>query len=85
MALAGDGAGARQTLAALDAHGRERYVTPIDEAIVRIGLGERDAALDALAAAHEARDTWVPWLQCWALFDPLRDHRRFAALVPNPA
>jgi hypothetical protein len=53
----------------------------VDRAIVRLGLGERDAALGALEAARDERDTWVPWLRCWPLFDELRGTPRFDALA----
>jgi Flp pilus assembly protein TadD len=80
-ARAGDAAGARAALADLDALARTRYVTPVDPAIVLLGLGERDAALDRLDAARAERDTWVPWLRCWPLFDELRGAPRFDALA----
>jgi serine/threonine-protein kinase len=80
-ARSGDRDTARGALATLDALARTRYVTPVDRAIVRLGLGERDAALGALEAARDERDTWVPWLRCWPLFDELRGTPRFDALA----
>jgi hypothetical protein len=80
-ARSGDRDTARGALATLDALARTRYVTPVDRAIVRLGLGERDAALGALEAARDERDTWVPWLRCWPLFDELRGR---PASTPSP-
>jgi predicted Zn-dependent protease len=77
----GDAAGARQALDLLEGQGRVRYVTPVDPAIVLLGLGEREAALARLEAARDERDTWVPWLRCWPLFDELRGEPRFERLV----
>jgi serine/threonine-protein kinase len=76
----GDRAGAARSLAELDAQAADRYVTAVDPAIVLLGLGHHDAAFARLEAAEEARDTWVPWLRCWPLFDEMRDSPRFERL-----
>jgi serine/threonine-protein kinase len=83
-ARAGDHPAAWQYLGALGELAADRYVTPVDPAIVLLGLGERDAAIGELEAAHAARDTWMPWLRCWPIFDDLRDDPRFPALLPGP-
>jgi tetratricopeptide (TPR) repeat protein len=82
-ARGGDRAAARHALATLEAQGRTRYVTPVDPAIVLLALGRHDEALARLEQAHAARDTWVPWLRCWPLFDELRGEGRFERVIPG--
>jgi TolB-like protein len=84
-AVLGDAAAARGALSDLRTLAARRYVTPVDAALVLVALGEHDAAVAEIAAAHEARDPWVPWLRWWPLFDPLREHPGFARLVPGVA
>jgi hypothetical protein len=46
-----------------------------------VALGEHDAALDLLEAAYDARAWEVRLLPVEPLFEPLRSHSRFIALV----
>ena len=65
----------------LQAMGRERYVSPYWPAVVLLGLGDEEAALDALDQACEHRFDWLMALGVEPLFDPVRDHPRFRDLL----
>jgi TolB-like protein/DNA-binding winged helix-turn-helix (wHTH) protein/Flp pilus assembly protein TadD len=75
------GAEAREVLAALAAAGRDRYVPPYASALVHLGLGERQAALEWLERAWEARDVHLLYLPVDPKWDPLRADPRFQALL----
>ena len=57
------------------------YASPYQLATVLAALGDRDAALEALARAADTRDPWVTLLRVDPMLDPLRDDPRLAALV----
>ena len=57
------------------------YVSPIDFAIVHLGLGETDAALDELERAFEAKDAALVYLRTQPGLAPLRAERRFQDLL----
>ena len=79
--VTGRPADARNILAKLDQISRKRYVTHWAQAIIYLGLGQKDIALDWLEKAYEDHDGWMwdmhaqPW---WA---PLRNEPRFQALL----
>jgi serine/threonine-protein kinase len=79
--VTGRPADARNVLAKLDQISRKRYVTHWARAIIYLGLGQKDSALDWLEKACEDHDGWMwdmhaqPW---WA---PLRNEPRFQAIV----
>ena len=56
-------------------------VTPFNQAIVHLGLGDRARALDYLEQAHAADSQWLGWLKGDRIFDPLRSDPRFVALM----
>lgn len=72
---------ARELLAALAGGSSERYVPPYVRALVHAGLGERNAALDALDEAVEARDVHLVFLTVDPRWDPLRDDPGFRAVL----
>ena len=81
QARAGDPDSARATLRELQQSGGDGYESPAVRVILRLALEETDAALDALDEAAERRDGLLVWLLVDPLFDPLRDHPRFQALL----
>jgi len=81
LALAGDVAAARTLFADLEALAARRFVPAYWRALLLTGLDEPDAALDALTQAVEERFDWVVSLGVEPLFDPLRDHAGFGALL----
>ena len=56
LAEAGETQEARAILAELDARAEHEYVPPYDRAVVLAGLGEEEAAFDALEKAHRERN-----------------------------
>jgi serine/threonine-protein kinase len=56
-------------------------VSPYDLAILYVGLGDKEAALEQLKKAYEDRAGWIIYLNVEPLFDPLRSDPRFAELV----
>jgi serine/threonine-protein kinase len=58
-----------------------RDLDPAPTAMIRLGLGETDAALTALEAAAAARHRLMMWLKVDPRFRPLHGHPRFNALL----
>jgi eukaryotic-like serine/threonine-protein kinase len=85
LACAHAGAGreqeARAILDALDAQAATRFVSPYHRALVRLALGEHQAALALLRRAAEAEDPWVVWLGTEPQLDPLRGTPEFDELL----
>jgi TolB-like protein/Flp pilus assembly protein TadD len=77
----GDRAGALAELGALKKMSRPAEVLPFNLAMVSLGLGDRQRALDHLERAYAADSQMMPWLGKDRLFDPLRSEPRFAALL----
>jgi serine/threonine-protein kinase len=58
-----------------------RFVPSYDLAIIHLGFGESEDALDALEKAHGERSTWMAYLGLDPRLDPLRGQPRFEQLV----
>ena len=56
-------------------------VLPFNLAIVHLGLGDHQRALDYLERAYAADSQWMGWLNKDRMFDPLRSEPRFRALM----
>jgi TolB-like protein/Tfp pilus assembly protein PilF len=56
-------------------------VLPFNLAIVHLGLGDHQRALDYLERAYAADSQWMGWLNKDRMFDPLRSEPRFLALM----
>ena len=56
-------------------------VLPFNLAIVHLGLGHRERALDSLERAYASDSQWMAWLGRDRIFDPLRSEPRFVALM----
>ena len=76
-----DRPGAESVLRNLEERSDSEYVPPYDMAMVHLGLGDADKALDFLDAAYEERSSWMAYLNVEPRLDPLRGHPRFAGLV----
>ena len=57
------------------------YVPPFNLAIVYLGMGDRERALDGLEKAHAASSQGMMGLKMDRIFDPLRKEPRFIALM----
>jgi TolB-like protein/tetratricopeptide (TPR) repeat protein len=81
LALAGDRAGARKTLADLHQLAQSRYVSSLYFAAVYTGLGEKTTALDWLDKAYKERNDRLLYLNVDPMADPLRSEPRFQKLM----
>ena len=80
--LAGHRAEAERTLLKLEELAQRRYVPPLANAFVFLGLGRRDEVFKWLDLAYEERDCRrFPVLHVDPVFDPLRSDPRFQALL----
>lgn len=80
-AQAGQTARARHVLAQFQAAARQRPVAPHHEAVLQIGLGDKDAAFQAFERALAQRSPYLLGFRTFPLLDPLREDPRFQALV----
>ena len=72
---------AREVLGRLESDSRERYVPPVAIALVHAGLGERDAVMEWLAKAYDARDVHLIYLPVDPKWDPYRADPEFQSLL----
>lgn len=56
-------------------------VTPFDNALVALGLGDHARAVSYLEQAYALDSQWLGWLKNDQIFDPLRSDPRFTALM----
>jgi TolB-like protein/Tfp pilus assembly protein PilF len=78
--LTGDTARALRIIEDLNTTSRQRYVSPLDIAIVYTGIGDRDSAFEWLEKAYEERAMRIQELPD-PLFDSLRLDARFSDLM----
>lgn len=72
---------ARAVLAALRAMPGDKYVSPFDYAIVFIGLGDYDNAIEQLKVAVATHSSWCVYFRAEPRLDPVRNDPRFKALM----
>jgi TolB-like protein/Tfp pilus assembly protein PilF len=81
-ARAGNKAAAQKILARLKEEAKSRHVAPYAWALLYLGLGDKNRALDELETAYQRGDTnYLFVLKVDPLFDDLRGQPRFEALV----
>ena len=81
LARAGKRPEAEQLLHELESAGRAGYVSPAALAILHIGLGNVEQALDWAERAYDERRGWLVYFKVNPMLDPLRAEPRFAALL----
>jgi serine/threonine protein kinase/Tfp pilus assembly protein PilF len=81
LAEVGRMADARAVLRQLEQLSTQRDVSPYHLAYAYVGLGEQDAALDALERAFVGREGAIYGIKGSFLFKPLHSHPRFIALL----
>jgi TolB-like protein/Flp pilus assembly protein TadD len=81
LAVSGDAAGARATLAQLATLSHQRYVPALYQAVVYMGLGDRNHAFHYLDAAVNEHDDRLIYLAVEPLADPLRSDVRFPKVL----
>jgi tetratricopeptide (TPR) repeat protein len=72
---------AQQLLDELTHLSLKRYVSPMLQALIAIGLGEQDQAFVWLEKSYEDRAQMLSELRAEPAFDPLRSDPRFADLL----
>jgi len=73
---------ARDALAQLEITARERYAAPALFALVHLGLGDKERAIEWLEKACATHDSLLTgWLSVEPAFDPLRSDPRFHSLL----
>ena len=80
-ALSGSREKALQALADLRELAKHRYVAPFDTALIYIGLGDKQRALELLEKAFDDRSWGIGFLKVDPRFDSLRGDRRFSNLL----
>jgi len=81
LARRGDGSGARAILAELTERSHQEYISPFFLAVVHLGLGDKDKALDLFEDAFEERSPLLTGSHIGPFYDELRSEPRFMALV----
>jgi tetratricopeptide (TPR) repeat protein len=80
-ALGGETERAREMLAKLERIARTGYMPSTAFAVVYLGLGEQERALDCLERGLSMHDLPLTALYVHPLYDPLRPHPRFQAIL----
>ncbi|MGH9323322.1 MAG: TPR end-of-group domain-containing protein [Vicinamibacteria bacterium] len=80
-ALLGDRSEAREMLSTLRDLEASGYVSPLDFAVVHLGLGDTKAALEELERAFETRDASLVYLRTQPGLASLRSEPRFQELL----
>ena len=81
FALSGRKKQALEVLGKLDAFAKQRYVSPMEFAWIHFALEQTDQGFRWLTKASEDRAFELIHLKVDARFDPLRDDRRFVAIM----
>jgi serine/threonine-protein kinase len=79
--ISGDHTRAAETLHGLKKKSRDGEVPPDLAAIVHIGMGDHERALDELERAYAAHSQMLTFLGMDRMFDPIRSEPRFVALA----
>jgi TolB-like protein/tetratricopeptide (TPR) repeat protein len=79
--LSGDRASAQGVLARLEALAREQHISSTCFAVVHLGQGETDRALDCLEQGCEQREMSLASIGVHPVYDDLRGEPRFQALL----
>jgi len=80
-ALAGQSKEALEALERLEELSQKRFVSPYWPAIVYVGMGKNDDAMESLEKAFEERFDWLNSLNVEPMFDTLRSYPRFSDLM----
>jgi tetratricopeptide (TPR) repeat protein len=80
-ARSGRQAEAKRILEEMEGIARIRYFPPPQLALVHLGLGQYEAALDQLEKGLAEKSYWMIYLNADPLYDELRSHPRFTRLM----
>jgi tetratricopeptide (TPR) repeat protein len=65
----------------LEAAAKVGYVSPVSFGTLSLGLGQWDAALDWIQRSIDERRGWFVYARVNPMFDPIREHPRFQAMM----
>ena len=65
----------------LEAEAKKGYVSPVAFGTLSLGLGQWDSALDRIQKSIDERRGWFVYARVNPIFDPLREHPRFLAML----
>jgi serine/threonine-protein kinase len=77
----GKGAEAESLYRDLAEESRRAYVSPVAFGMLCLGLGRLDEALDWAQRSVDERRGWFVYAKVNPIFEPLREHPRFQAMV----
>ena len=80
-AKSGDRAKAEAIMAELNQMASQRFVSPFCTAVIYIGLGDKQRALEGLEKTYRNGSQWVPLFKIDRILDPLRSDPRFISLL----
>jgi serine/threonine protein kinase/Flp pilus assembly protein TadD len=80
-AVAGRRAEAQKVLDQLNEISKKKYVPPLRQAVIYVGLGENDKAFEWLGKAYDERSFALNFIKVEPMSDPLRSDPRFADLL----
>ena len=72
---------ASKILDELNGMSKREYVSPYDVAIMYVGLGDKERAMEQLNKAYDDRAGWIIFLNVEPIFDPIRSDPAFEELV----
>ena len=81
LAMSGDPSYAKQVAAEFVERHESEYVSPVDLAVVYLGIGDKEKALDWIERAIDERRGWAAYLRVHPVVDSLRDEPRFNQLI----
>ena len=85
LSQAGDKSYAERLARELEEKLRREYVSPVDLAVISIGLGDKQRALDWVERSIDERRGWAAYLRVHPVVDSLREEPRFHELVERMA
>jgi TolB-like protein len=80
-AVSGKRGEAQKALVKLTELSKNQYVSPYDAAVIYIGLGDKDQALESLEKAYEDHSAWLIWVNVDPRFDTLHADQRYHELL----
>jgi serine/threonine-protein kinase len=57
------------------------WISPVIRSFYYIGSGDKEGAIDWIEMGYETRDAWMKALKTFFIFESLRDHPRFLAIL----
>ena len=79
--LIGDHDKARELRKKIAAAAGERYISPVVLAIIDLGIGDLDAAMEGILEGLRRRDNLLVYAYCEPAYDPIREHPRYPELI----